>query len=281
MKNIKINLPKSFFYGETKDGYYVTPEMKKVWAVLFDLLEEFRRVCTKYDIKWFGDGGTILGAVRHKGMIPWDDDIDVMMLRSEYDRFCEVAPKEFTHPYFFQTEETDPGSARGHVQIRNSLTTGILTHDKDKNYHFNQGIFLDIFPIETIPDNDIKFKEQVANVERLRQSYFGKRDIKYGRIIPSKKILPLGKRLVKRILVNTRWGKKYDYKPDYVAYQKECVKYEGIESKRLCKLVLTPIKERRIWKRKWFEDTVYLPFESFMLPVPKGYIELLDTFYGN
>ena len=69
--------------------------MKKVWAVELDLLNEFARVCKEHDLKWFAHAGTLLGAIRHQGFIPWDDDIDVTMPRADYIQLCNVAPKAF------------------------------------------------------------------------------------------------------------------------------------------------------------------------------------------
>ena len=92
--------------------------MQAVWAVQMDLLKELIRVCEKYNITYYGDSGTLLGAIRHKGYIPWDDDIDVVMTRSEYNRLLEVAEKEFTHPYFFQTRETDYGYERPFARLQ-------------------------------------------------------------------------------------------------------------------------------------------------------------------
>jgi len=151
--------------------------MSELSAVLFDLLSEFIRVCDKYNIRWYADGGTILGAVRHKGMIPWDDDIDVMMIRSEYERFLKEAKDEFKHPYFLQTEQTDKGSIRGHAQLRNSLTTGILKSEQYLNCPFNQGLFIDIFPIDNIPDSDDEINDLTSEILKYKKLSRHLRDI--------------------------------------------------------------------------------------------------------
>ena len=82
-----------FLKEEYRNGYLITEKMKKVWAVELDLLSELDRVCKKYNIKYYAAFGTLLGAIRDKGFIPWDDDIDVWLLRDEYERLKQVAPK--------------------------------------------------------------------------------------------------------------------------------------------------------------------------------------------
>ena len=152
MVDLNIKLPDDFLEEEIRCGYTVTRKMKKVWAVELDLLNELLRVCNKYNIKIFASGGTMLGAVRHKGFIPWDDDIDMGMLRKDYDKLCKIANKEFQYPYFFQTNYTDPGTLRGHAQLRNSNTTSFLQNEGSE-YSFNQGIFIDIFPMDFLLQN--------------------------------------------------------------------------------------------------------------------------------
>ena len=109
MVDLKVKLPDSFFHEEVRDGYLVTAKVKELWAVQIDLLCELDRVCKKYNLKYILDFGTLLGAVRHKGFIPWDDDLDVSMLREDYDKLMEVGPTEFTHPYFLQNHDTEIG----------------------------------------------------------------------------------------------------------------------------------------------------------------------------
>ena len=142
MVELNIKLPESFFLEEERDGYLVSAEMKSLWAVQLDLLYELDRVCRKHGIKYILDFGTLLGAIRHKGYIPWDDDIDVSMLREDYDKLLSVASQEFKEPYFLQTEYSDPGSLRPNAQLRNSRTCGILKMDLVPLHGYNQGIFI-------------------------------------------------------------------------------------------------------------------------------------------
>lgn len=167
MVDLKISLPEGFLDEEVRDGYVVSHEMKKVWAVELDLLAEFQRVCKKHHIKYIASGGTMLGAVRHKGFIPWDDDIDLMMLREEYEKLCSVAPSEFKHPYFFQIPKTDLGYFKGFARLRNSETTAIFDYERKSKFRFNQGIFIDIFPMDHVVDDKNLLKQQSEKVKSL------------------------------------------------------------------------------------------------------------------
>ena len=146
-------LPKSFFCEEIRNGFKVTTERKKIWAIELDLLIKFDKVCQKYGFKYWLAYGSLLGAVRHKGFIPWDDDLDVMMPREDYDSFIKLS-SEFENPYFLQTHETDKGYYYSFAKLRNSNTTAV-----SKMFAFekwNQGIFLDIFPNDVCNLDDAK-----------------------------------------------------------------------------------------------------------------------------
>ena len=279
MTKLNITLPESFLQEEVRDGYRVPAEMKKVWAVELDLLNEFRRVCDKYNIQWWADAGTILGAARHGGMIPWDDDIDVMLLRDDYDRLCEIAPEEFLHPYFFQTHKTDLGSFTGHAQLRNSETTGIVMVEKDQRIPYNQGIFIDIFPIDNILEDKKVLQAQTDKIAKYKSQAYSYRVWKIARPIDIKRFI---KYRLKFLLTSIGWlYRGEDYPKASSMFEQEVRKYNGTQTEYIAKLVLPPFKPRRIWKREWFDETVYLPFEWMKLPVPGGYVELLDTFYGD
>ena len=130
-----MEFPKKFFEEEVRSGYLVTTQMKKVWACQLEILEKFKQVCDKHGLTFWLESGTLIGAVRHKGYIPWDDDIDVCMMREDYDKLVKIAQEEFTHPLVFQTAYTEKDFIRGHAQIRNVNTSAIIpcemTHSRN------------------------------------------------------------------------------------------------------------------------------------------------------
>ena len=277
---IKIELPEGFLNEEVRCGYTVNEKMKAVWAVELDLLNELARVCSKYDIKYFADGGTLLGAIRHKGYIPWDDDIDVAMFRSDYEKLCRIAKDEFITPYFFQTEYTDPSSLRGHAQLRNSYTTGILRDDFMGFHTFNQGIFIDVFPIDAVPSDDTLMEKKIHNVKKYLKS--------------AKRLACLGSRYdycsnpIKNIIKKLEFYcfsgtlKKYvNYKKYYQKYEEECKTFNDNNTEKVAKFFGIPFKKNRVWYREDFLKTENWRFEMLEIPVPIGYKRILDIFFGS
>ena len=282
MVTLNIELPEHFLEGEMRDGFFVSSEMKEVWAVEFDLLFEFMRICDKYNIKWFADGGTILGAARHKGMIPWDDDIDVMMMRPEYEKFCKYAVEEINPPYWFQNMDTEPGCAREHSRIRNSNTTAIQYWEKDLNMGFNQGIFIDVFPIDNAPDDDEVLMQWLDKVGKIRSETFScNRLVNYFRFDTGEGFYKNIRHLARYNKTKLFMGEKGDYMYWHRQFVKESQKFNDTNTRRIVKLVNSPITMRRVWNREWFSDTVYVPFEWFNIPLPIGYESLLNQFYGD
>ena len=89
-----MNIPGGYLNGEIRDGFYVESTMKKAWAAEIEVLNEVDRICRQHDIQYFADWGTLLGTIRHKGFVPWDDDMDITMKREDYTRFCQIVRLE-------------------------------------------------------------------------------------------------------------------------------------------------------------------------------------------
>ena len=94
MERIKIHFNESFFSGETRRDFYIEPMMKRAWAAQMEMLMMIDEICERHDIAYYADWGTLLGAARHGGFIPWDDDIDIAMKREDLKRFIVYAEKE-------------------------------------------------------------------------------------------------------------------------------------------------------------------------------------------
>ena len=144
-------LPKSFFEPETICDFYVDEKRKKIWAILIDLLAKFDSVCRKHGLRYWVSCGGLLGIVRHNGFIPWDDDLDVSMLREDYEKLIRLG-HEFEDPYFLQIPCQDDGYFYSFAKLRNSNTTAVSKVFRYQN--FNQGCMLDIFPMDNCDVND-------------------------------------------------------------------------------------------------------------------------------
>ena len=142
---------------ETRDGYTISADMKKVWAVEMKLLKKLLDVCNRHHLRIWAEGGTLLGTIRHHGFIPWDDDIDMAMLRDDYDKLQAIAREEFQAPFFFQSGYTDQ-FAWGFSKLRMDGTAAILPSDIYQQHHL--GIFIDIFCYDAVPDDKNEIKKQ-------------------------------------------------------------------------------------------------------------------------
>ena len=124
---------------------------QKLKKAELDIFVRFLRVCEQLDLQYYVLGGTLLGAVRHQGFIPWDDDIDVGMPRADYEVFLREGQKYLEEPYFLQTFRTDPQFTANFAKIRSSNTTFMETSLRGRK--MNHGIYIDIFPLDFYPDD--------------------------------------------------------------------------------------------------------------------------------
>lgn len=124
--------------------------LRRCQLKMLGILEEIDRICKMHDIEYWLDGGTLLGAVRHSGFIPWDDDIDIAMRKEDMDRFCKVAMEELPNNLFLQTMETDPESKTPIVKVRD-LNSIFIEFGDSFNLNYQKGIFVDIFPFVDYP----------------------------------------------------------------------------------------------------------------------------------
>ena len=271
---LEMVLPGSFFQAEIRDGFEVSTACKKLWAVQLDLLDRLQKVCARHNLKYYACGGTLLGAVRHRGFIPWDDDIDIMMPRDDYDRLCRIASMEFQEPYFFQTEATDPGYLLRHAKIRNSNTAAIQRALSRYKCTFNQGIFIDIFPLDKLPDDKNELEVYYDRMWEL-----------WGKVWKLHAYTYRNHRTTFLENLKCRFAQLFNMGARYnLEYEALARKYSG----RACHewgIHATNLTARRtdrfVWNVADFDEVVMMPFEMLQLPVPVNYDAILKKSYGN
>ena len=134
------------------------PQLEKLHIVLLMMLKDFSEMCKKHDIAWFLDFGSALGALRHEGFIPWDDDIDICLCRSELDKLAEIVKTEYSDKYEFISAQTCPSYPLATSRL---IIKGTEFRDDNlKDMDFNSGIFLDLFPLDYLDEDPKKARKQ-------------------------------------------------------------------------------------------------------------------------
>jgi lipopolysaccharide cholinephosphotransferase len=243
--------------------------LRKVQMQQLEIAEEIKRVCDENNIQYFLCFGTMLGAVRHQGFIPWDDDLDMGMLRSEYERFLEIAPQKLKPEYLVQTWYNTPEYPLPFAKVRKRGT--VYLEGKHSLLQEN-GFYVDIFPFDSQPASD---EERMA-VNKKLQDLFRTKLMK----CKSKPWMENGK-----ILWKKRIGYLYYQAKALTASQEALAKaYDSLATSFPESDILfwqEGISKMRKIKRSWCEELAEFNFEGVMFKGPKNYDEMLTTIYGN
>lgn len=151
---------------------YTAAELERLHGVLYEILGVTDRICRKHGIPYFVIGGTAIGALYDKAILPWDDDVDIGMTRDAYNRFLEVAPLELGNDYFLQWTGSDPSTPYYFAKVRKNGT--LFMEELFSHLPMHQGIYIDIFPFDRIPDSPALMKMQRAAVNFLKCCLLGK-----------------------------------------------------------------------------------------------------------
>ncbi len=252
------------------NAYMLSPEeLRSLQVVLLEMLVEVDRICKKNNIKYGIDGGTLLGAVRHKGFIPWDDDLDIVMMRGEYNKLREACKTDLDKSrFFFQDNTTDPYYRWGYGRIRR-LDSEFVRCGQE-HLKMQTGIFLDIFPRDNVPDN---YPLRLLHAFRC----FFWRKVLYSEV---------GKRNAPNVIQRGIY-KALNMIPASAAF---CA-YENIAEKMNAKqtkyvrcygfTIATKQKQIYAYPRKWFEEFAPIEFEGKTFPACKDYDEYLTFVYGE
>jgi len=262
-------LEADFLKPETRECE-IPAELKKLWAMQIDMVKQVERVCKKYGLTYFAIGGTAIGAVRHGGFIPWDDDVDIGLLREDYNKLLSVA-HEFKEPYFLQTPMTDKYFFSPHTSLRNNNGTCITAGDE--RIKCNNGAVIHIFPLDGYADTK-KLKrfvkrERIRNIVAVNNYHYNgnKNHFFIRRVL----------KLLSPIILG---GSLRGY---YKRKEKKCTEISRNNTNmvgiQFAHFGSTPHKW--IWRKEVFDSVVWMPFEYTQIPVPVGYDEMLTVQYGD
>ena len=273
-----MEFPREFFLDEVREGFFIPAMMKRAWAAELEILVEIDRICEKYKLRYFIDYGNLLGAIRHKGFIPWDDDIDIMMMRKDYEIFAEVANAELPKELVFRSPEDDSGNYElfSSVQHRAML---ISTDAIGKYHNYLYGAGVDIFPYDYLAKDPNKEKQREDILKSLCiLASFPSIEGENHAVLQEE-----AKKVKKHYGIDLSHSS--DYRKTVLNLLNDCFTEFNQEGSTkiayLLDLVLYKEQGKGIFEEQWYSEQSYLDFEFLALPVPKDYRKVISEKYDH
>jgi len=240
-------------------------DLKRVQSKQLQIASQIKRICDSHGIKYFMDSGTLLGAVRHGGFIPWDDDFDIGMMRSDYDKFLSIADRELGEEYFVQNWFSDENYGKPFTKVRLIKTQYI---EKNANpMEKSNGIFVDILPYDRYPEN-------------LRKGLIFNEKLRVIRFLVQSKINSVRSSTIKEwlgVLISSFTSRNFLIN----MYEKACRKYNSKKGSLM--YAQTGTAKLGTWRIKEtiLSDLIEVKFENTSFSAPKKYHEYLLQAYGD
>lgn len=272
----KLEFEKDYCNRELRQGFVIKPMIKCAWAAQLELLEEIKSICDVLEIKFWADWGTMLGAVRDKGFIPWDDDMDICMMRNDYTRFLKEAPELLDEWYEIKSVYNDPTDDIIKARMINGRHINFEKSFLEKFHGCPYVVGIDIFPIDNITDDEEKLEEQVQALQFI---------LKTSASVPEEPpydeaVLSLMKQIENQFGIPINYNNRLPHELKKI-YDIVCSIYMNEETEEVTSMIDLANGWDFHAKRSWFKETLEMPFENTTIPVPAGYDGLLRIKYGE
>jgi len=275
-----MEFSKDFFEKECRCDFEISKMMKRAWAAEMEVLKVVGDICEKHGLQYYADWGTLLGAIRHKGFIPWDDDIDICMKRSDYMKLIQILPRGLPQGFslagmYSPSKRLQDASYVPHLRV---IADEVQWNYNEYVKYFHGFPYLrvgiDIFPLDNTPSDkpSLNIQRQMAmqgiiilrewsNLERTGE--LEKYLQEFGRLCNVD--------IPKNASPNWLWR----------FVDAICALYAGDETVEVTNWASWTTEEACCLKNEWYDKAIYVPFENMEIPVPCGYDKVLQTLYGD
>jgi phosphorylcholine metabolism protein LicD len=269
-----MKVPYSYYEDEVRDGFYVSGLMKRAWAASIEVYEVVANICNKHHIQYFADSGTLLGAFRHKGFIPWDDDIDLCMKRDDYNRFLTVVKKELPQGYQMSSLYTDPDYNEIFIRIINRDRITFIEAELNKSHGFPFVVGIDIFPLDYLSPSE---EEERTRCEMVKMIYNIIGMLEQLTAIEVEESIKSVEEMC-GISIDRNGHIKNQL---FLLMERLFMLYHESEATELALMPLWTTRQILKFKKEYYQHTIMVPFEYIEVPVPEKYEILVKERYPN
>ncbi|MCR5789569.1 MAG: LicD family protein [Lachnospiraceae bacterium] len=277
-----MRVPDSFLESEIREGFYIPSFMKRSWAATLEVLQEIMAVCERHDLTWWMDWGSLLATVRHGGFIPWDDDLDISMMRKDYMLFQKYAETELPEGYFLNNIYHNPAFDEYHTRVVNSFDINRGRDFLSKHYGFPYLAGVDIFCIDYVnPDPELD--------DQLCQLIYTIGSVATG-LEPSVYLKDAQGSPLEGALKDIEAMCFYTFSEDEPLRQQinklcETLMQNTKEEEAVCAACMVNHATRKgftgVFPKEFYWEFITLPYEFLTVPVPLHYDQMLRTIFGN
>lgn len=271
-----LNFPDNYFQKEVREGFEVASMMKRAWAGQLEVLQVIREICERHNIKWFADYGTLLGAVRHKGFIPWDDDMDIGMTRDQLNLFIRYAKNELPEGYKLLCMDLEPEYDSLIVRVVNATSVSMDADRMEKFHGCPYCLGVDIFPMDYLSRN---LEERALHLE-LVNIILGAVD----NITAPETTQEEVEAYIAQVeeLLNAKIDRTRPLKSALLSMVEKLSSIYGPEdSDEVTGIWRILYQKNFVFPKEWFMNLEELPFETVTVQVPAHYHEVLRLKVGE